>query len=79
VPAEALSLDAKEEKIEDNRASFRYIDGKGKRIDIHIERRTDTITSIRIDVGIFGSRGMARLVLEQIIDEVVEAGDYVED
>ncbi len=77
--AEALSLDAKEEKIEDNRASYRYIDGKGKGIDILIEPRTDTITYIRINVGILGPQGMGRLVLEQIIDEVADAGDYLED
>jgi len=44
--AEKLSLHLKKEKIEENRASFQYLDDKDQRIDLLIERRTDTITYI---------------------------------
>jgi hypothetical protein len=77
--AQSLSLDGKKENIEEDRASFRYVDGKGQRIDVRIERRTDTVTSLRIDVGLFGTKGMGRVMLEQIIDEVAKAGGYLED
>jgi hypothetical protein len=77
--AEALSLDGRDKSLGDDRASFRYVDGRGQRIDVRIERRTDTVTSIRIDVGIFGSKGMGRLMLGQIIDEVADAENYLEN
>ena len=70
--AENLSLDLKEEKIEENRASFRYLDDKDQKIDLLIERRTDTLTYIRVDVGIFGPQGLALLTLNQILDELPE-------
>ncbi|MGB5923159.1 MAG: DUF3568 family protein, partial [Syntrophobacteria bacterium] len=56
--AENLSLNLKEEKIEENRASFSYLDDKDQKIDLLIERRTDTITYIEVDVGIFGPQGL---------------------
>ena len=70
--AENLSLDLKEEKIEENRASFRYLDDKDQKIDLLIERRTDTLTYIRVDVGIFGPQGLALLTLNQILNELAE-------
>ena len=70
--AENLSLDLKEEKIEENRASFRYLDDKDQRVDLLIERRTDTITYIRVDVGIFGPQGLGLLMLNQILNELAE-------
>jgi hypothetical protein len=70
--AENLSLDLKEEKIEENRALFNYLDDKNQKIDLLIERRTDTITYIRVDVGIFGPQGLALLTLNQILNELAE-------
>jgi hypothetical protein len=70
--AENLALELKEEKIEENRASFRYLDDKDQRIDLLIERRTDTVTSIKIDVGIFGPPGLGLLTLNQILNELAE-------
>jgi len=70
--AENLSLDLKEEKIEENRASFRYLDDKDQKIDLLIERRTDTITYIKVDVGIFGPQGLGLLTLNQILNELPE-------
>ena len=70
--AENLSLDLKEEKIEENRASFRYLDDKDQKIDLLIERRTDTVTYIKVDVGIFGPQGLGLLMLNQILNELPE-------
>ena len=70
--AENLALELKEEKIEENRASFRYLDDKDQKIDLLIERRTDTITYIQVDVGIFGPQGLGLLTLNQILNELAE-------
>ena len=70
--AENLSLDLKEEKIEENRASFSYLDDKDQKIDLLIERRTDTITYIKVDVGIFGPQGLGLLTLNQILNELAK-------
>jgi hypothetical protein len=72
--AENLSLDLEEEKIEENRASFRYRDDKDQKIDLLIERRTDTITYIKVNVGIFGPQGLGLLMLNQILSELPEHG-----
>lgn len=71
---EDLSLDLKKEKLEENRASFSYLDDKDQRIDLLIERRTETITYIKVDVGIFGPQGLGLLVLNQILHELNEHG-----
>lgn len=70
--AKNLSLDLKEEKIEENRALFKYLDDKDQKIDLLIERRTDTLIYIRVDVGIFGPQGLALLTLNQILLELAE-------
>ena len=70
--AENLALDLRKEKIEENRASFGYLDDKNQKIDLLIERRTDTITYIKVDVGIFGPQGLALLTLNQILSELAE-------
>jgi hypothetical protein len=76
---EVLSLELREKKIEPDQASFRFQDAKAERIDLLIERRTDTMTSILFDVGWFGSVAFGRLMFRQIISELDEAGDFLED
>ena len=76
---EVLSLELREKKIEQDQASFRFQDAKSERIDLFIERRTDTMTSILFDVGWFGSVAFGRLMFRQIISELDEAGDFLED
>jgi len=58
--SENLSLKLIEERIEQDQAFFRFQDEKAERIDLHIERRTDTMTYILFDVGWFGSAALAR-------------------
>ena len=70
--AENLSLDLKEEKIEENRATFRYVDDKDQKIGLLIERRTDTVTYIKVNVGTFGPASLSLLMLNQILHELPE-------
>ena len=76
---EALSLELKEKRLEDEQTFFRFEDGKGERIDLFIERRTDTMTSIKFRVGWFGSVAFGRLLAGQIIYELVESKSFLED
>jgi hypothetical protein len=77
--AKSLSLAGEEEKMGDKRSTFRYMDEKGQNIAVVIERRTETVTAFSVDAGFFGSRAMTRLVLRQIIDEIADAGNFLED
>jgi len=72
---EELSLDLDKEKLEEDRASSSYLDDKDQRIDLLIERRTETITYIKVDVGIFGPKGLGLLVLNKILIELAQHGD----
>ena len=76
---EALSLEVEEKKIEKDRAFFRFYDAKAERIDLFIERRTDTMTSIQFDVGRSGSLAFGRLMARQIIDELNDSESFLED
>ncbi len=75
----ALSLDVEEKKIQKDKALFHYTDGKGKKLDILIERRTETMTYVQFDVGLFGSISMGRLMVRQIIFEITKAGDFLQN
>jgi hypothetical protein len=77
--AETLAFENKFKDIKETRAELRYVDEKDCVIDILIERRSVRTTFIQVDVGFFGSRGMSRLMLLQILDEIGEAGDFLED
>ncbi|MGD9043753.1 MAG: DUF3568 family protein [Desulfobacterales bacterium] len=74
---ENLSLEITEERIEQDKAFFRFRDAEGDRIDLVIERRTDTMTYVLFNVGWFGSVAFGRLMFSQIISELEEAGDFL--
>jgi hypothetical protein len=75
---EVLSLELRQKEIEQDQAFFRFLDAKAERIDLFIERRTDTMTSILFNVGWFGSVAFGRLMFNQIIYELDKAGDFLE-
>ena len=77
--AEALSLEKTRKDIKDNRARLQYVDEKNQPVDIIIERRSATITTIQVNAGFFGPKGLTRLVLLQIIEELDQAGAHLED
>ena len=76
---EALSLELEEKNIENDQTVVRFYDGKKERIDLFIERRTDTMTLIKFDVGWFGSVAFGRLLGRQIVFELRESGSFLED
>jgi Protein of unknown function (DUF3568) len=77
--AEALSLEVKEKKVEADQASFSLYDAKNDKIDILVERRSDTVTSIKFDVGWFGSVALGRLMSRQIIAELHRSESFLQD
>ena len=76
--ADALSLENQAKDIKEGLARLRYKNEKEEVFDIAIERHTATITFIQVDAGFFGPKGMSRLMLLQILDEIEEAGDFLE-
>ena len=77
--AETLSLDVKKEEIAAEQASFQFADIKDRKVDLVIEQRTATMTYLQVDTGWFGPHGMGRLLIGQILNEISEAGDFLED
>ena len=77
--AETLSLDVKKEEIAAEQASFQFADIKDRKVDLVIEQRTATMTYLKVDTGWFGPHGMGRLLIGQILNEISEAGDFLED
>jgi hypothetical protein len=76
---EVLSLNLEKKEIGEGQTVFRYIDGMGKKMDILIERRTETMTYARFSVGLFGSKSMGQLMVRQIIFEVNAEGKFIRD
>ena len=58
---------------------FRFYDSTKERIDVFIERRSDKMTSLKFGVGWFGSIAFGRLMVYQIVDELIDFGDFLED
>jgi len=76
---EKLSLELKEQEIEEDRAKLLYADDRDKEISLRIERRTDTVTRVRFDADTDAFLGFARLLGRQIIDELNEADAFLVD
>lgn len=76
---EVLSLKLEKEEIGKDQAVFQYMDNKEKKLDIWIERRTETMTYARFNVGMFGSKSMGQLMVRQIILELNEEGKFLRD
>ena len=76
---EALSLEVKEKKVDKNLAVIRYCDAKNESIDLSVERRSDTMTSIKLDVGWFGSVAFSRLMARQIISELNKSKSFLDE
>jgi hypothetical protein len=75
---EALSLQLADKSVEDNQTSLRFIDDTGEWIDLLIERRTDTMTSITFSVGWGGSVAFGRLVARHLIHELTQSESFLE-
>ena len=77
--AKALSLEVKEKKIEKDHTFYRFSDDRDRTIDLFVDRRTDTMTSILFDVGWLGSAAFGNLVVNQIKVELIESDSFLED
>ena len=76
---EKLSFQLEKKNIGNDRSDFNFVDGKGAKLKISIERRTETMTRARFNVGLFGSASIGRLMARQIIVEVADAKDFLRD
>ena len=76
---EALSLKLQKETTNADQSTFYYIDDKKQKVKVTIEPRTDTLTHIDIDVGFFGPKGLALVVINQIVTEITREGKYLEE
>ena len=76
---EKLSFQLKKKNTGKDRSDFNFVDEKGAKLKILIERRTETLTRARFNVGLFGSTSIGRLMARQIIVEVAEAKDFLRD
>ena len=75
---EVLSLQVKQKKVDQDQAFFRFYDATKERIDLFVVRRSDTMTSIKFDVGWFGSVAFGRLMTRQIISELSQSQSFLE-
>ena len=74
-----LSFKLEKKTIGIDQSALNYIDDKGSKLEILIERRTETVTWARFDVGWFGSTSIGRLMARQIVVEMAEADKFLRD
>ena len=74
-----LSLTLKKKEIEEGKTSLLFVDDQDNEISILIERRTETVTRGRFDVGSNDNLGFARLFGQQLIDELNDANAFLVD
>ena len=76
---EVLSLKLKKEAANAEQSTFDYVDDKNEQVKVIIEPRTDSLTHIQIDVGFFGSKGLALVMINQIVNEIASKGKYLQE
>ena len=76
---QALSLNLKKKEAGIDQSVFHYRDDRENKLEILIERRTETMTYARFNVGWFGSKSMGRLMARQIVYEMIEAKTFLRD
>lgn len=69
-----LSLGVRYTTHNDEVTVFYLRDERGKKMSIEVVRRSDTFTTIQVNMGFFGSQAMARTILARIEDHLVPAG-----
>ena len=74
-----LSLTLEKKTIGKDQSALKYIDDRGSKLEILIERRTEKVTWARFNVGFFGSTSIGRLMARQIVIEMAEAGKFLRD
>jgi hypothetical protein len=77
--AQVLALEVEKKEIGEDQTFYQFMDGMGKKLDVRIERRTETVTYARFSVGMFGSRTVGQLLVRQIIFELKKEGNFLRD
>ena len=73
------SLELRKETTETNKTTLHYVTDENDKVKVLIERRTDTLTYIEVDVGLFGSKGLAIFIINQITHEIASEGKYLQE
>ena len=76
---EKLSLDLEEEEREETRTQLRYTGGRNMEVEIRIDFWTDTVTRVQLDVGSSRFSSFARLLGQQVRDELSDADAFLVD
>ena len=76
---EKLSFKLEKKMVGSDLSGFQFIDEKGNKMEIYVERRTETVTWARFNVGMFGSTSIGRLMARQIVVEMAEADKFLRD
>ncbi len=71
----ALDLDIRWERFANDEWDFAARDANGTLYRVALDRLTDKITKVRIQVGTFGDQAISRLVLTQVQREVLRTWD----
>lgn len=74
-----LALDLKNDDRNDKVTSMFFRDETGDKITVRIERRTERVTFIKVDVGSFGKIGLGSLFMHQVWSELADSDAYLED
>ena len=74
-----LSFKLEKKMIGRDQSTFNYTDDKGTKLEILVERRTETLTRVWFNVGLFGSISIGRLMARQIVFEIAEADKFLRD
>lgn len=76
---DVLSLDTRRQIDDDDQRAYFFEEEDGGKMSVYVSRRTDSITSVVIDVGAFGRADVARLMYAQVMDNLADAGAFLED
>lgn len=72
--ANDLALTYIKEEIHPEQRKLVFQDDRKQEVVITAIRRTSTVTQVRVDVGLFGENGLARLTMKKIVENIpVEA------
>lgn len=76
---QTLSLTLEEQEIEEDVATLLFSDPTDYRIEVIIERQTETVTRVRFNVGSSRNEGYGVLFGQQIIEELKKGEGFVVD
>lgn len=73
-----LRLDVEGLYLDGNTAVFELADATGSQVTVRVHARTDMLTYIEVDSGLFGEIALAQVVSLQITDELLEMNAVTE-